>query len=153
MKLAVTFCVTVSNDTMFSFTSLRPRPGLGRRLRIETSPGAPAVVAVLHVKPYLDQIYEHISENPSIIVQGLSDYFVAQYGKFFDVEQLRAATSRLRRRQAISKAWQDELDLDFGIRREEGLIDPPRNLSSMSEYDFSYLLIVASRAIVAACRH
>ena len=33
MKLAVTFGVTASNDAMSSFASLRPRPGLGRRLR------------------------------------------------------------------------------------------------------------------------
>ena len=135
MKLAVTFDVTASNETMFLFSSLWPRPGLGRRLRSKTSPGAAAVVAVLHISPYLDKLYEAISENPSITVQGLSDVFVAEYGQFFDVEQLRAATSRLKRRHAIFKAWQSELDLDFGIRREEGLIDPPSNLGSMSEYD------------------
>ena len=83
---------------------LRPRPGLGRRLRAKTSPDAPVVVAVLHISPYLDKIYEHISENPNITVQGLSDYFVAGYGKFFDAEQLRAATARLKRRYAIFKA-------------------------------------------------
>ncbi len=52
MKLAVTFSVTASNDTMFAVASLRPRPGLGRRLRTKTSPGAPVVVHVLHISPY-----------------------------------------------------------------------------------------------------
>ena len=66
-------------------------------------------------------------------MQGLSDVFVADYGSFFDVEQLRAVDSRLKRRHAI--AWQSELDFDFGIRREEGLTKPPSNLGSMSEYD------------------
>ena len=121
---------------MLLFSLLWPRPGLGRRLRSKTSPGAAAVVAVLHISPCLDKLYEAISENPSITMQGLSDLFVADYGKFFDVEQLRAATSRLKRRHAIFKAWQSELDLEFGIRREEGLIDPPSNFDSMSEYDF-----------------
>ena len=153
MKLAVTFGVTASNDTMCSFALLRPRPGLGRRLRAKTSPDAPVVVAVLHISPYLDKIYEHISENPSITVQGLSDYFVADYGKFFDVEQLRAATARLKRRHAIFKAWKSELDQDFGLRRKEGSIDPPSNIGSMSECDFSYLLIAANFATVAACGH
>ena len=83
MKLAVTFCVTANDNAMFAFATLRPRPGLGRRLRTKTSPGAPVVVVVLHIRPYLDKIYEHISGNPNIAMQGLSDYFVAQYGTFF----------------------------------------------------------------------
>ena len=66
-------------------------------------PSAAALVATLHISPYLDKLYETISENPSITVQGLSDLFVADYGKFFDVEQLRVATSRLKRRHAIFK--------------------------------------------------
>ena len=69
-------------------------------------------------------------------MQGLSDFFVADYGKFFDAEQLRAATARLKRRHAIFKAWQSELDQDFGHRRKEGSIDPPSNIGSMSEHDF-----------------
>ena len=50
-------------------------------------------VAVLHISPYLDKLYDAISENPSITVQGLSDLFVADYGKFFDLDELREATS------------------------------------------------------------
>ena len=154
IKLAVKFSVTASNDTMYSHELLRPRPGLGRRLRAKTSPDAPVVVAVLHISPYyLDKIYEHISENPSITVQGLSEYFLAGHGKFFDVEQFRAATTRLKRRHAIFKAWQSELDQDFGLRHNEGSIDPPTNIGSMSEYDFFYRLIVARPATVAACGH
>jgi len=82
----------------------------------------------------LDNIYERIAENPNITVQGLSDPFVADYGQFFDVEQLRAATARLKKRHAIFKAWQQELDRDFGVPREEGLIDPPDDIGSMSEH-------------------
>jgi hypothetical protein len=136
MKLAKTFAVTASNDIMFAYASLRPRPGLGKRLRTKTSPDAPVVAVAPHIKPYLDKLYEQIAENPSITVQGLSDLFVSKYGKFFDVVQLRAATARLKRRHAIFKAWQSELDVDFGVRREEGLIDPPSNLGSMSEHAF-----------------
>ena len=66
-------------------------------------PGAAAVVAVLHISTYLDRLYEAISENPSITVQGLSDPFVADYGQFFDVEQLRVATSRLKRRHSMAR--------------------------------------------------
>ena len=86
-------------------------------------------------------------------MQGLSKLFLSEYGEFFDVEQLRAATSRLKRRHAIFKAWQSELDLDFGVRREEGLVKPPSNIGSMSEHDFSYCLMHASFAIVADCGH
>ena len=101
-------------------------------------PGAAALVAVLHISPYLDKLYEAISANPSITVRGLSDLFVADYGQFFDVEQLRVATSRLKRRHAIFKAWREELDQDFGLVREDGLpsLKLPNNLGSMSEYDF-----------------
>ncbi len=69
-------------------------------------------------------------------MQGLSDLFVADYGKFFDVEQLRAATARLKRRHAIFKSWQSEIDKDFGLRRKGSSIDTPRNIGSMSEHDF-----------------
>ena len=86
-------------------------------------------------------------------MQGLSDLFVADHGKFFDREQFRAATARLKRRHAIFKAWQSELDLDFGVPREEGLIDPPNDIGSMSEHKFFYRLTVASPAIAAACGH
>ena len=88
---------------MSIFAHFRPRPGLGRRLRFKTSPSAPVVVAVLHIRPYLDNIYERIAENPDITVQGLSDLFVADSGQFFDREQLRATTARLKKRHAISK--------------------------------------------------
>ena len=100
--------------------------------------GAAGLAAVLHISPYLDKLYEAISENPSITVQGLSDLFVADHGKFFDVEQLRVATSRLKRRHAIFKAWREELDHDFGLVRKDGLpsLQLPNNLGSMSEYDF-----------------
>jgi hypothetical protein len=153
-KLAVKFNRTASNDTMYSYELLQRRPGLGRRLRAKTYPYAPVVVAEVHISPYyLDKIYEHISENPSITVQGLSEYFLADHGKFFDVEQFRAATTRLKRRHAIFKAWQSELDQDFGLRHNEGSIDPPTNIGSMSEYDFFYRLIAANFAIVAACGH
>ena len=117
-------------------------------------PGAAATVAVLHISPYLDKLYTAISENPSITVQGLSDLFVADYGKFFDVEQLRAATSRLKRRHAIFKAWREEIDKDFGLVRKDGLpsLELPNNLGSMSEYDlFTFPLILASRATDAVC--
>ena len=153
MKLAVTFAVTTGNDIMFAYASLRPRPGLGKRLRTKTSPDAPVVAVAPHIKPYLDKLYEQIAENPSITVQGLSDLFVSKYGNLFDVVQLRAATARLKRRHAIFKAWQSELDVDCGVRREEGLIDPPSNIGSMSEHDFFLFLIVVSRAIVADCGH
>ena len=152
VKLGWTFKCTASNDTMRSFSLLRhiKRQGLGRRLHKKTSP---PVAAVPHITPYLDKLYEEIANNPSITVQGLSELFLSEYGKFFDVEQLRAATSRLKRRHAIFKAWQSELDLDFGVRREEGLVKPPSNIGSMSEHDFSYCLMHASFAIVADCGH
>ena len=54
-------------------------------------------MAVLQILPYLDELYKRIGENLSITVQGLSDLFVANYGKVFDVEQLRVATTRLRK--------------------------------------------------------
>ena len=69
-------------------------------------------------------------------MQGLSDFFVGQHGKCFDAEQLKSATTRFKKRHAIFKAWQAELEHDFGIRREDGLVDPPRNLGSMGEYVF-----------------
>ena len=51
MKLAVTFGVTASNDTVCAFALLGPRPGVGKRLRARTSPDAPVVAAVLHISP------------------------------------------------------------------------------------------------------
>ena len=84
MKLARRFRVTADNKTMLRFSLLLPRLGLVKRLRSKTVPGAAAAVAILHISPFLDELYEAISENPSITVQGLSDLFVADYGKFFD---------------------------------------------------------------------
>ena len=138
MNLAVKFSQTTDNESMLLFATFAKRPGLGKRLRSKTVPGAAGLAAVFHISPYLDKLYEAISENPSITVQGLSDLFVADYGKFFDVEQLRVATSRLKRRHAIFKAWREELDHDFGLVRKDGLpsLQLPNNLGSMSEYDF-----------------
>ena len=69
--------------------------------------------------------------------------------------QLRVATSRLKRRHAIFKAWREELDKDFGLVRKDGLpsLQLPKNLGSMSEYDVYLSLIVGKRATVAACGH
>ena len=101
MNLAVKFSQTTDNESMLLFATFAKRPGLGKRLRSKTVPGAAGLAAVLHISPYLDILFKAISENPSITAQGLSDLFVADYGKFFDVEQLRVATSRLKRRHAI----------------------------------------------------
>ena len=51
------------------------------------------------------------------------------------VEQLRVATTRLKKRHAIVEAWRAELDRDFGTRHEVGLVDPLGNIGFMSEYD------------------
>ena len=121
MLLAVTFGVTASNDTMSTYMSMLPQPGLGRRLRFKTSHDASIVVAVVDFSPYLDLLYAHIADEPNITVKKLSAYFVADHCKFCDPIALKETIVRLKRRHAIFEAWRKELDQDFGLVREEGL--------------------------------
>ena len=79
MMLVVTFGVTATDATMLLFMWFLPRQGLGRRLRQKTSHDAPIVVAVVDLSPYLDLLYVRIADDPSITVQRLSAYFVAEH--------------------------------------------------------------------------
>ena len=86
----------------------------------------------------MDQLYVRIAEEPSITLQRLSAYFVADHCKFFDPIALKEAIARLKRRHAIFEAWRKELDQDFGLVRKDGLpsLQLPHNLGSMSEHEF-----------------
>ena len=84
MKPAVSFGVTASDVTMRAFMSLLPTAGVGRRLHTKTSPTGPIIVKVVDLSPYLDQLYVRIAEEPSITLQRLSAYFVADRCKFFN---------------------------------------------------------------------
>ena len=115
-----------------------PRSGLGRRLRTKTSPDGPIVVYVVDLSPYLDLLYAHVVEDPSCSVEKLSATFVADHQKFFEPNALKEAIARIKRRHAIFQAWRAGLDREYGLMRAEGLpsIEAPKDLASMSEYDF-----------------
>ena len=101
MELAVSFSEHATNDTMSAYMSLLPRAGLGRRLYTKTSATAPIVVKVVDLTPYLDTLYSQIAEEPTITVETLAAYFVADHCKFFDPISLKEAIVRCKRRHAI----------------------------------------------------
>ena len=141
MQLAVRCSITADNVTMRTFMGYAPRCGLGRRLRIKTSPTAPLVVNSSDLGPYLNVLYKRIADDPKATVQGLSDIFVASIGKFFYRPLLTAVTARLKRRHAIFLLWQEELARDCGLVSPGQLasVDPPMNMGSMSDYEFFQL--------------
>ena len=68
---------------MSAYMGYVPRCGLGRRLRMKTSPAAPLVVHSSDLCPYLNVLYKRLADDPEATVQGLSDIFVASIGQFF----------------------------------------------------------------------
>ena len=84
MVLAISFVAIASDDTMRAYMLMLPRVGLGRRLHKKTLAAAPIIVTVVDLSPYLDTLYLRIADEPSITVQRLSAYFVADHCEFVD---------------------------------------------------------------------
>ena len=137
MKLEVTFERIASDVTMRAYMALFT-VGVSRRLRTKTTPTGPIVDTVVDLRPYLDELYVRIAEEPTNTWQRLSADFVYDHCKDFDRIALKEAIARLKRRHAIFEAWRKELDKDFGLVRKDGLpsLELPNNIGSMSEYEF-----------------
>ena len=62
MKLAVSFGVTATDDTMSAYMLMLPRAGVGRRLHTKTPATGSIIVKVMDLDPYLDILYLRIPE-------------------------------------------------------------------------------------------